>query len=275
MSAIGTILTSFPSASTGFIAVTTAQGKVKISASRQLTSAERIAYHLLRWDSTASKAYPVQEIILDSNDPGGAKELAFASDGSSYHLLQKSSALPGGVTVTARIDTITSGSRTLGLMHEWINPAAASTTGVHAALAGNAAVTFPGPFTSPAVPRNVTATFAGSYDGGNIEVVGTRLGQVQTETIVASAGNTVAGTKIFDTVTSATRSTTGATANTVSLGWGDKLGTPWAFTGVQGLFYVDGVLQTDHTMDGTNYGVTPHSGDVPNAAKDYLLIVKE
>lgn len=269
-----TPLTSFPSASTGFVAITTATGKVKISASRAMVAGERIAYHLLRWDSTASKAYPVQEIALDDTDVGGAKELTFDSDGSSYHLLQKSGGV-NGLTFTTRIDTITSGSRTVGLMHEWINPAAASTTGVHAALAGNAAPAFPGPFTSPAVPRNVTATFAGSYDGGDITFVGTRLGQVQTETIVASAGSTVAGTKIFDTVTSASRSTTGATANTVSLGWGEKLGTPWAFTGVQGLFYVDGVLQTDHTMDGTNYGVTPHSGDVANGTKDYLLIVKE
>ena len=274
MPLLSSILTAFPSASTGFTAIATAQGKVKIAASRRLVAGERLAYSLLRWDNSASKAYPVQQIVLDENDLGGAKEVAFASDGSSYHLLRTSSADIGGVTVSARIDTVTASASSPAQFHEWVDLVAASNTGVHAALAGNAAVAFPGPFTSPGVPRNITATFAGSYDGGDITVVGTRLGQVQSETIAASAGNTVAGTKIFDTVTSATRSTTGATANTVSLGWGNKLGTPWPFTSVQGLFYVDGVLQQDHTMDSTNYAVTPHSGDVPNGSKDYILIVK-
>jgi len=148
-------------------------------------------------------------------------------------------------------------------------PLAASAAVVHAALAGNAVVAFPGPFTNPDVPRNITATFATSYDGGNILITGTdQFGVAQTETITASAGSTVAGAKIFATVTAAQRSAVGATANTVSLGRGTKLGFRDQLSSV--VEFLDGVVEAVTSVDYTYYGFVP--GTAPNGTRVYQLL---
>lgn len=148
-------------------------------------------------------------------------------------------------------------------------PLAASGTAVHAALAGNAAVAFPGPFTNPDVPCNVTAVFAGSYDGGDITITGTdQFGAPQTETIAANAGSTVAGNKIFATVTSAVRSTVGGTANTVSLGRGTKLGFKDQLSSV--VVFVDGAVEAPSAIDYTRYSFTPTTA--PNGSHVYQII---
>jgi hypothetical protein len=149
-------------------------------------------------------------------------------------------------------------------------PLAASATAVHAAYAGNAVVAFPGPFTNPDVPRNITATFAASYDGGNILLTGLdQFGVAQTETITANAGNTVAGVKIWSSITAATRSAVGATANTVSLGRGTKLGFKDQLSTIVEILD-GGTVEAPSSVDYTVYGFVP--GTAPNGTHTYQLI---
>lgn len=96
--------------------------------------------------------------------------------------------------------------------------------GVHASYATGVNVNFPGPFTSPVKPRNVTCTFSGAYDGGDILITGTdQFDVAQTETI-ADAPGLVVGVKIFKTVTAAQQQALGAGGQTCSIGWGHKIG---------------------------------------------------
>jgi len=71
---------------------------------------------------------------------------------------------------------------------------------------------------------NVEAVFAANYDGGNITLTGTASDKVtaQTETITASAGNTVKGVKVFGTLTAAAKGAQGANAATCTLKNGNK-----------------------------------------------------
>ena len=150
-------------------------------------------------------------------------------------------------------------------------PAAKSTTGRHAALAGTAAVAFPGPFTQPAANRNATATFAASYDGGNINLVGLDdFGQPQTETLVAVAASTVVGVKVWSSITSASRTVVGVNAATVSLGTGDKLGLGVKVSAGFIVGTKDGVAEL-MVLDAANAGVTPTT--VPNGAVNYNILV--
>lgn len=133
-------------------------------------------------------------------------------------------------------------------------PAAQGTTNVHAAVASNAANAFPGPITNPVPPRNVRCVFQAAYDGGDITVVGTdQFNAAQTEVIPDTAGATVAGVKIWKTITSITKEAVGATANTVSVGTGNKLGIPVDITAAQ--VFVDGIAEAA-TVDTTVDGVT-------------------
>jgi len=93
------------------------------------------------------------------------------------------------------------------------------------ALAGGSDVgtAFPGPFTSPVWGRNLRLVFATNYDGGNVTVTGTRNGAVQTEVVVAVAGTTVVGLKVWDTVVSAVKAAVGSNEAAVSIGTGDTL----------------------------------------------------
>lgn len=151
------------------------------------------------------------------------------------------------------------------------NVAAKGTTDVHAALAGTAAVAFPGPITSPATPRNVRAVFAASYDGGNITVTGTdQFGADQTEVITAAAASTVVGTKVFKTITSIVKGAVGVNAATVSIGTGDKLGLGLLPGSTFYILTANGVAEAG-TLDEANGGITPTT--VPNGTADYNVLV--
>lgn len=149
-------------------------------------------------------------------------------------------------------------------------PAAKGTNNVHAALASNAANAFPGPITNPATPRNVRAVFAASYDGGDITLVGTdQFNRAQTEVITAAAASTVVGVKVWKTITSITKATVGATANTVSIGTGDLIGiTDVPVSGSPVLLFTNGVAEAV-TFNATANGFTPTT--VPNGSVAYVL----
>jgi len=116
----------------------------------------------------------------------------------------------------------------------WLAPAAASATGVHAAVTDTgSAQTITTGITNPAQPRNITATSAGT--AGDIKaiqviVTGTNyLDEVITETLpvfTENSGTTVAGALAFKTITSWYLPAHDGTGATTSLGWGDILGLP-------------------------------------------------
>lgn len=111
---------------------------------------------------------------------------------------------------------------------------AASNTGVHAAVTDTGAPqTITTGLTSPAVPRNITATAggtAGDIKAIQVTVTGTNFqDEVISETLpvfTVNTAGTVEGAKAFKTVTSVTIPAHDGTGATTAIGWGDKLGLP-------------------------------------------------
>lgn len=110
--------------------------------------------------------------------------------------------------------------------------AAASTTGVHAAVTDNGApqVVTTG-ITNPAVPRNITATAGGTaadIKAIAVVIVGTdATGAALTETLpvfVVDTAGTKVGAKAFKTVTSITIPAHDGTGATTAIGWGSVIG---------------------------------------------------
>jgi len=235
----------------------------------EVASSEEMGFLLLTYGS-GSKWWPVLDeegnpvrfsVAGTSKDPAeaavrGKLRRVFPIASPGYFLLWRWSST-GSASGAFLSDAVNSGAAgaNAGLVSLGA-PLAASATAVHAALAGTAAVDYPGPFTNPDVPRNVTGVFATSYDGGNITITGTdQFDQPQTETLTAVANSTVAGTKIFKTVTAARRSTVGANGATASLGRGTKLGMKNVFT--TAVIIVDGAVEAPASADYTNFGFVP------------------
>ena len=183
-------------------------------------------------------------------------------------LATKYNAAAGKYNTLATLFNAFTATRTFSLE----NVAAAVADGVHAAFAGNdASNDFPGAFTNPVVPRNVTVTFGATWDGGDVTVVGTdQFDAAVSETIADNPGSAVAGVKIFKTVTSATKEAVGAAAGTASIGTGDKLGIAADVVGAFGALLV-GTTPEAVTVDATYDAFTPTT--VPDGAVDYTLMV--
>lgn len=106
----------------------------------------------------------------------------------------------------------------------------ASNTGVHAAIAlTNAIQQVAAAITNPAVPRNIIVKGNAAGIAGNVVIHGTSYGgEVISETIALDGANAVGGNKAFKTVTRIDLPVeTHAGTDTVSVGWGDKLGLPY------------------------------------------------
>ncbi|MHB9095902.1 MAG: 3-isopropylmalate dehydratase small subunit [Eubacteriales bacterium] len=107
---------------------------------------------------------------------------------------------------------------------------AASDTGVHAAIALTAAMqAITTAITNPAVPRNIRIKGNAAGIVGNVVITGTNYaGAVITETIALNGATAVDGAKAFKTVTQIDLPVeTHVGTDTVSVGWGDKLGLPY------------------------------------------------
>lgn len=144
-------------------------------------------------------------------------------------------------------------------------------TAIHAAIAGNTSVVaVTTGITNPTYIRNLLITFQAAWDGGDVVVVGTnQFDAVISETFVSNPASTRVGLKIFKTVTSVAHTAVGATANTYSVGDGDKLGiipVPVASSPV--VLFTSGVAEAV-TFDATYNGFTPTS--IPNSARTYIL----
>lgn len=113
------------------------------------------------------------------------------------------------------------------------NASAGSAVGIHAAIALTASLqTIITGFTQPSVPRNITIKGNAAGIAGNVVVTGTNYADdVITETIALNAATEVLGNKAFNTVTSvALPVQTNAGTDTVSIGFGEKLGLPYLLT---------------------------------------------
>ena len=89
---------------------------------------------------------------------------------------------------------------------------------LHAAVAGSDANAFPGPFEAPLCPQVVAVVTGATYDGGAVTITGTDGdGNVITETVTPVINSTVETVKAFKTITAATKTTVGASADTVTL----------------------------------------------------------
>jgi hypothetical protein len=124
--------------------------------------------------------------------------------------------------------------------------------------------------TTPDFPRNVLATFGGTWDGGDITIVGIdHTGKQVTEVLADNAGGTTTGSVAWKSLISVTKQAVGAAAGTVAIGYSTKLGL-----GVQplvagsALCFVDGVgvLPTVDTVYGTIVPAT-----APDGTHDYVI----
>lgn len=165
--------------------------------------------------------------------------------------------------ITVKTDTPTIPAvGVIGYREDWsaAQAAAASTTGVHAAVTDTGvAVNVTTSITNPPCARSITATAGGtSGDVKAIQVVitGTDInGDTITETLPAFTVNTtgtVEGSKAFATVTNIYIPAHDGTGATTAIGWGDKLGLrnklSRATLVYKGTFLADVVESTEPTL---------------------------
>lgn len=157
----------------------------------------------------------------------GAPDNGLGSNGDSYYdkdakviyTPKAAGAWPVGVSLVGAAGT----GNTLQVFV--VAPAASAADAVATGWASSDANTYPGSITQPGVPRALSFTFPGGWDGGNPTIHGTnQYDAVITETLVAVAGTKVSGVKCFKTVTSITKPTVGADAGTGTCGTLDALG---------------------------------------------------
>jgi hypothetical protein len=148
-------------------------------------------------------------------------------------------------------------------------PVLAAVDAIHALYATGVDVNFPGAWTPPDVPRNVTVSYDALYDGGDTTVTGTDVDDnMIVEVFTNNPGATVTGTKVFKTVTAAVQAAIGAGGVSASIGHGTKLGLLRAPLSPTGLLSADGVNEVgtfDNTAD--SWGVIPTN--LPNGARNY------
>lgn len=280
-----TFQTSVPTTTPGALGTGVApyisKNKLEVALDLPDTLDGSLKFHLLRWNADATAWYPVEggEIEPDS-DPsvlGGRLSKIFEVPSAGYYcLLQKtSSAVVSGTTAyLTELDPAGAGIALKSLL--FTNPAAANTSAVHAAVQESAANAFPGPITNPPgiAGRNITATFAAGWGGGDITIVGTdQFGNAQTEVIADTAGSTVAGSKIFKTVTSISKETAAGTTDDVTIGYGTKIGVPFQFTTSSFVIQTDAgppAVLDSATLDTTYFAFT--TATAPNGTRDFLFV---
>lgn len=126
------------------------------------------------------------------------------------------------------------------------NAVAASNTGILAATAlTTEAQVIAENITNPAIPRNISVV--GNVLGitGDVVIKGTNYNNESiTETLVLNGTTVVQGTKAFKTVTEIDLPIQSAEGNTVSVGFGEKLGLPYKLTNNTLLFaFLDNVKE--------------------------------
>lgn len=129
-------------------------------------------------------------------------------------------------------------------------------------------------------PRNLTCTFGASWAGGDITINGTdQFGNAISEVIPDTAGQLVAGAKIFKTVTSWSKESPGAGGggHDVTIGFGVKIGLPVklanSFVSIVARANTgDYTTNQTATIDQTYSAFTPSSA--ADGSYDYQLIIR-
>lgn len=152
------------------------------------------------------------------------------------------------------------------------NPVADDASGVHASNDDDTQV-WPGPFTDPAVPRNVSITFGAAWAGGAVTFVG--LDQFDapiSEVIGSSPGNLVYGTKVFKEIIAISHAAAGpaGAGHGATAGWGHKFGIAKVLSAAIGILTADGSSE-DATWDATYHAFIPTQ--LPNGAIDFTWAV--
>lgn len=176
-------------------------------------------------------------------------------------------------TLTPSADEIAAGQGLIGQESVIsLGAPAAAGAAVHAAVPGTDPNVFPGPFTDPDVPRTVDVTYGVGYDGGDVTIVGTdQFGNAQTEVNVAVASSTVAGAKIFKTVTAISKATVGASGATAAPVTGPILGIAAQLSSATGnVLFADGVTEAG-TFDATENSVDTTTA--PDGSTVFLVLV--
>lgn len=128
------------------------------------------------------------------------------------------------------------------------NAVASSNTGVHAEVTLTAeAQQVTAGRTNPAVPRNIIVKGNASGIAGDVVITGTNyVSEEITETIALNGATAIEGTKAFKTVSHIDLPVeTHVGTDTVSVGWGDKLGLPYKLAHNTVLSaYLDNTLET-------------------------------
>lgn len=123
-------------------------------------------------------------------------------------------------------------------------------------------------FTNPDLPRSISVAFGASWDGGNLTVAGLdQFGAPVSEVITANPGNTVNGSQVFATVTSATLASSGSGVGTATIGVGLKLGVPFKLTNTSAIVYVDGVNEVASAVSVTFNSITTTTA--PNGSHNF------
>jgi hypothetical protein len=85
--------------------------------------------------------------------------------------------------------------------------------------------------TNPATPRSLRVKGNAANESGNVVITGTNYNnEVITETIALNGATAVEGTKAFKTITSVALPALTTAGDTVSIGFGNKLGMPYKLT---------------------------------------------
>lgn len=177
---------------------------------------------------------------------------------------------PGSPTSANAAGTGNTSAVVLTKLQQFAAPAAKGVS-VHAAITADTTTAVTTAITNPAIPRSLQVVFSASYDGGNVTVVGTdQFDQAVTETFTASTGATVAGTKIFKTVTSITNASAGAGAENFTVQTGGKLGLLTAMNAAFGMLTCDDAMESSPTWDATYHAVTPAT--LPNGSRNFTAL---
>lgn len=279
-----TVQTSVPTANPGALGTGVApyisKSKLEVAFDLPDTLSGALKFHLLRWSADASKWYPVKggEILVKS-DPtikGGLDSQIFDVPAPGYYCLLRMTSYATVAGTTAYLTELDGTSVGIAAkLQRYDNIATAAAAAVHAAVQESASNTFPGPITNPPgiAGRNITATFAAGWGGGDITITGTdQFGNVISEVIADAAGSTVAGVKIFKTVTSITKELAAGTTDDVTIGFGVKVGVPFQFTANSFLVQMDPTppIFDQATLDTTYFAFT--SATAPNGSRDFLFV---
>ncbi len=176
----------------------------------------------------------------------------------------------GGVGAEKTLSITVAPQTSVAKLFEFINPDAEG-VGVHAAVAEGAANAFPGPFTSPAIPRSLKIDFAAGWQGGDVTVIGTNQFDVAvTEVFADNPGAVVQGTEIFKTVVSASKEIIAGAADTCTLLTGEKIGIPSLISAAFGILTCSAVVEAV-TVDATYPSFIPTTA--PTGLVSYALLV--